>query len=56
MYLAYSALRQQDESAPNKSETEIQLRYQAYLEACHKHRQFIDDIRKYFPNWTPKFH
>jgi hypothetical protein len=56
MYLAYSALGQQDGSAPKKPETEIQLRYRAYLKACHKHRQYINDIRKYFPNWTPKFH
>lgn len=56
MYLAYSALRQQDKTAPAKTETELQLRHQAYLQACYKHRQYIDDIRKYLPNWTPKFH
>ena len=58
MHLIYSALRDLDETDKRhqpKCNSEIQLRYLAYTEACHRHRQYIADIQKYFPNWMPPF-
>jgi hypothetical protein len=56
MYLAYSALNQQAETTnqhPYVPDTELQLRYQAYQNACSKYSSHIAEIRKYFPNWRP---
>ena len=58
MHLIYSALRDIDETNGKnqpKDNSEIQLRYEAYTEVCQKHRQYISDIQKYFPNWMPPF-
>ena len=57
MHLIYSALRDLDQTSDkhfSKDNSEIQLRYRAYAEACNKHRQHITEIQKYFPNWMPK--
>lgn len=56
MHLIHSALRTQpgmSESRPNNNEKT--LRYQAYLAACAKHRDYITEIQKHFPNWVPRF-
>jgi len=58
MHLIYSALRDLDNIADqhqSKDNSEICLRYQAYTEACQKHKRYLADIRKYFPGWVPPF-
>ena len=57
MHLAYSALRPDACPDGNQPETnsELLLRYQAYLNACSKYSNHIAEIQKYFPNWQPKF-
>ncbi len=54
MHLIYSALRDQTETL-NQPKTESTLRYDAYLQACKKHKDAIAEIRKHFPTWTPRF-
>lgn len=54
MHLIYSALRNQTETL-NQQQTELTLRYCAYLEACNKHKALIAEIQKHLPNWTPRF-
>ncbi len=56
MYLAYSALSSADDrNQPRQTiaENELQLRYQAYQNACSKYSSHIAEIQKYFPNWRP---
>ena len=57
MYLIHSALRDPDNSATTgqqpKENSEIQLRYHAYLSVCEKHKNQIKEIQKHFPNWMP---
>jgi hypothetical protein len=57
MYLAYSALRLPAEPNGNHpdQETEILLRYRAYLNVCSKYSHYIAEIQKYFPGWVPHF-
>jgi len=58
MHLIYSALRPVDQAITNhgvQDNSEIQLRYHAYLSACEKHGDIIKEIQKYFPHWMPPF-
>jgi len=57
MYIAYSALsptENKNTDQPNTG-TEIQLRYQAYRDACAKYSNHIALIQQYLPGWMPKF-
>jgi hypothetical protein len=54
MHLIYSAIRDQTKTL-NQPETELTLRYRAYLEACNKHKDLIAEIQKHLPHWTPRF-
>jgi len=55
MYLAHSALRARAEEnhIDPSSQTELQLRCQAYQTACSKYSHYIAEIQKYFPGWQP---
>jgi len=63
MYIAYSALQnppsggpQQTNHAQSATETESQLRYQAYQSVCSKYRHEIAAIQQHIPGWQPKFY
>jgi len=59
MYLAYSAINNNNTPSGNVSadvaETEVSLRYKAYLNTCEKFRKEIAAIQNYLPDWTPEF-
>ncbi|HWD89858.1 MAG TPA: hypothetical protein VG367_17120 [Mucilaginibacter sp.] len=58
MHLIYSALRHPKETTGEhhpKDNSEMQLRYHAYIEACRKHQEYITEIQRHFPNWMPSF-
>ena len=59
MHLAYSAIQQTPANRkPDHISNEYNepvLRYQAYLDACDKHKDVIIAIQKYIPGWMPAF-
>jgi hypothetical protein len=56
MYIAYSALSStENKKQDTNPEPEIQLRYQAYRDACNKYSNHIAVIQQYLPGWMPKF-
>lgn len=60
MHLAYSAINNNNDVTPgngsiNGSETELSLRFKAYLKTCEKFRKEIAAIQSYLPGWTPEF-
>jgi len=64
MYIAYSALQnppdggfeQPKHAQTEATETELQLRYQAYQSVCSKYRHEIAAIQQHIPGWQPKFY
>ena len=54
MNLIYSAINPKP-PVKNSGCTELEQRYRAYNEACLKHQNTINYIRRYFPGWTPRF-
>ena len=55
MYIAYSALNNDNNKSPENTDSTTQLRYRAYQQACKKHLEYIAQIQKYIPGWYPKF-
>lgn len=56
MHIAYSALNNNNGNSPeNSDDPTTRLRYEAYQQACKKHREHITQIQKYLPGWYPTF-